>query len=63
MDIESANRSGRLLPARMVIDQLARCRRHNQGRRDEALMGQVRLARCRLDFSWLDVAAREARAL
>ncbi|MEW8542641.1 MAG: hypothetical protein AB2693_03830 [Candidatus Thiodiazotropha sp.] len=26
-------------------------------------MGQVRLAQSRLDFSWLDVAAREARAL
>ena len=61
--IESANSFGRLLPAREVVDQLGHCRRHNFDRRDEALLGQVRLARGRLDSRWLEVAAREARAI
>ena len=45
--IESANSFGRLLPAREVVDQLGHCRRHNFDRRDEALLGQVRIARGR----------------
>ena len=61
--IESANSFGRLLPAREVVDLLGHCRRHNFDRRDEALLGQVRLARGRLDRRWLEVAAREARAI
>ena len=61
--IESANSFGRLLPAREVVDQLGHCRRHNFDSRDEALLGQVRLARGRLDSRWLEVAAREARAI
>ena len=61
--IESANSFGRLLPAREVVDQLGHCRRHNFDRCDEALLGQVRLARGRLDSRWLEVAAREARAI
>ena len=61
--IESANSFGRLLPAREVVDQLGHCRKHNFDRRDEALLGQVRLARGRLDSRWLEVAAREARAI
>ena len=60
--IESANSFGRLLPARAVVDQLGHCRRHNFDRRDEALLGQVRLARGRLDNRWIKVAAREARS-
>ena len=60
--IESANSFGRLLPAREVVDQLGHCRRHNFDRRDEALLGQVRLARGRLDNRWIKVAAREARS-
>ena len=60
--IESANSFGRLLPAREVIDQLGHCREHNFDRRDEALVGQVRLARGRLDNRWIKVAAREARS-
>ena len=60
--IESANSFGRLLPAREVVDQLGHCRRHNCDRRDEALLGQVRLARGRLDNGWIKVAAREARS-
>ena len=58
--IESANSFGRLLPACEVVDQLGHCRRHNFDRRDEALLGQVRLASGRLDSRWLEVAAREA---
>ena len=61
--IESANSFGRLLPAREVVDQLGHCRRHNFDRRDEALLGQVRLARGRLDSRWLEVEACEARAI
>ena len=61
--IESANSFGRLLPAREVVDQLGHCRRHNFDCRDEALLGQVRLARGRLDSRWLEVAPREARAI
>ena len=61
--IESANSFGRLLPAREVVDQLGHCRRHNFDRRVEALLGQVWLARGRLDSRWLEVAAREARAI
>ena len=60
--IESANSFGRLLPAREVVDQLGHCRRHNFDRRNEALLGQVRLARGRLDNRWIKVAAREARS-
>ena len=60
--IESANSFGRLLPAREVVDQLGHCRRPNFDRRDEALLGQVRLARGRLDNRWIKVAAREARS-
>ena len=60
--IESANSFGRLLPAREVVDQLGHCRRHNFDRRDKALLGQVRLARGRLDNRWIKVAAREARS-
>ena len=60
--IESANSFGRLLPAREVIDQLGHCREHNFDRRDEALVGQVRLARGRLDNRWIKVAVREARS-
>ena len=60
--IESANSFGRLLPAREVVDQLGHCRRHNFDRRDEALLGQVRLARGRLDNRWIKVATREARS-
>ena len=60
--IESTNSFGRLLPAREVVDQLGHCRRHNFDRRDEALLGQVRLARGRLDNRWIKVAAREARS-
>ena len=60
--IESANSFGRLLPAREIVDQLGHCRRHNFDRRDEALLGQVRLARGRLDNRWIKVAAREARS-
>ena len=60
--IESANSFGRLLPAREVVDQLGHCRRHNFDKRDEALLGQVRLARGRLDNRWIKVAAREARS-
>ena len=60
--IESANSFGRLLPAREVVDQLGHCRRHNFDRRDMALLGQVRLARGRLDNRWIKVAAREARS-
>ena len=61
--IESANSFGRLLPAREVVDQLGHCCRHNFNRRDEALLGQVRLACGRLDSRWLEVAEREARAI
>ena len=60
--IESANSFGRLLPAREVVDQLGHCRRHNFDSRDQALLGQVRLARGRLDNRWIKVAAREARS-
>ena len=60
--IESTNSFGRLLPAPEVVDQLGHCRRHNFDRRDEALLGQVRLARGRLDNQWIKVAAREARS-
>ena len=60
--IETANSFGRLLPAREVVDQLGHCRRHNFDRRDEALLGQVRLDRGRVDNQWLKVAAREARS-
>ena len=60
--IESANSFGRLLPAREVVDQLGHCRRHNFDRRDQALLGQVRLARGRLDNRWIKVTAREARS-
>ena len=60
--IESANSFGRLIPAREVIDQVGHCREHNFDRRDEALVGQVRLARGRLDNRWIKVAAREARS-
>ena len=60
--IVSANSFDRLLPAREVIDQLGHCRRHNFDRRDEALLGQVRLARGRLDNRWIKVAAHEARS-
>ena len=60
--IESANSFGRLLPAREVVDQLGHCRRHNFDRRDKALLGQVCLARGRLDNRWIKVAAREARS-
>ena len=60
--IESANSFGRLLPAREVVDQLGHCRRHNFDRRDQALLGQVCLARGRLDNRWIKVAAREARS-
>ena len=60
--IESANSFGRLLPAREVVDQLGHCQRHNFDRRDKALLGQVCLARGRLDNRWIKVAAREARS-
>ena len=60
--IESANSFGRLLPACEVVDQLRHCRRHNFDRRDEAVLGQVRLACGHLDNRWLKVAAREARS-
>ena len=60
--IESANSFGRLLPACEVVDQLGHCRLHNFDRRDQALLGQVRLARGRLDNRWIKVAAREARS-
>ena len=60
--IESANSFGRLLPAREVVDQLGHCRRHNFDSRDQALLGQVRLARGRLDNRWIKEAAREARS-
>ena len=60
--IESANSFGRLLQAREVVDQLGHCFRHNFDRRDEALLGQVCLARGRLDNRWVKVAAREARS-
>ena len=60
--IESANSFGRLLPAREVVDQLGHCRLHNFDRRDQALLGQVRLARGRLDNRWIKVAVREARS-
>ena len=62
ISIESANSFGRLLPAREVVDQLGHCRLHNCDRRDKALLGQVRLARGRLDNRWIKVAAREARS-
>lgn len=62
-NVEEANQAGRLLPARTVIDQLGNCRRHNYDRRDRALLGQVQLARNRRERQWLDVAAREARAI
>lgn len=61
--IEDANDRERLLPAREVIDHLGRCRRHNFSRRDAALLGQARLARRQRDNRWLDIAAREARAI
>ena len=60
---DKAESFGRLLPAREVVDQLGHCRRHNFDHRDEALLGQVRLARGCLDSKWLEVAAREARAI
>ena len=60
--IETANSFGRLLPAREVVDQLGHCRRHNFDRRDKALLGQVCLARGRLDNQWIKVAACEARS-
>ena len=62
-NVEEANRNGRLLPARTVIDQLGRCRRHNFSRRDRALLGQVQLARNSRSTQWLDIAARDARAI
>ena len=60
--IETANSFGRLLPAREVVNQLGHCHRHNFDRQDEALLGQVCLARGRLDNRWIEVAAREARS-
>ena len=62
-NVEEANRNGRLLPAWTVIDQLGRCRRHNFNRRDRALLGQVQLARNSRSTQWLDIAARDARAI
>ena len=62
-NVEEANRNGRLLPARTVIDQLGCCRRHNFSRRDRALLGQVQLARNRRSTQWLNIAARDARAI
>ena len=55
--------TGRLLSVRTVIDQLGRCRRHNFNRRDRALLEQVQLERNRRERQWLDIAARDARAI
>ena len=59
--VEENNRHGVLKPARSVIDQLARCRRHNYGQRDAALLGQARTAGQRGDARWLRTAAADAR--
>ena len=60
--IETANSLGRLLPACEVIDQLGHCPLHNFDRQDEALLGQVSVARGRLDYRWLKVVVHEARS-
>ena len=62
-DIEDDTQKGRLLPADDVVDQLGRCRPHNYRHRDDALLGQARLARHHGDHRWLDTAARTARAI
>ena len=62
-EVEEANRTGWLLPVRQVVDQLGGVRRHNYARRDRALLGQVQMARNRREVRWLELAAREARAI